>query len=347
MTAQKLIVSLTSFPARIGCVSTVIDSLKKQTLHPDAIILWLAESQFPQKEADLPEALRRQLSAGDFTLRWCEDLKPHKKYYHAFQEFPEDLVVTVDDDVIYPPEFLAKMTEAHRQWPGAIVAGRTHLITLDDQEQIKPYSHWLQRTMGFAEGPSMQLIAIGIGGVLYQPKLFPPDVLDSAAIRETCLMADDLWLKVMEAAAGLPVVHAELSDAIVTVPNSQQVSLSRDNMDQGGNDRQLAAICRWADAHIRKDLLIQAILKDTSGNTLRTFEDFCAWFNQDRTRYNALVSQKNNERLREKADAYTELNKKYTACKLEADQLRYCRDHPIRARLGALKRKLHSQSQKR
>ena len=39
------------------------------------------------------------------TIRFCEDLKAHKKYYYAFKEYPDDIVITVDDDVIYPQEY--------------------------------------------------------------------------------------------------------------------------------------------------------------------------------------------------------------------------------------------------
>ena len=53
----KLIVSLTSFPARINTVHQVIESLLNQTKKADKIILWLAPEQFPNGEKDLPEKL--------------------------------------------------------------------------------------------------------------------------------------------------------------------------------------------------------------------------------------------------------------------------------------------------
>lgn len=54
---EKIIVSLTSFPARINIVVKTIKTLLTQTLKPDAVILWLAPEQFPNGEKDLPQEL--------------------------------------------------------------------------------------------------------------------------------------------------------------------------------------------------------------------------------------------------------------------------------------------------
>ena len=57
-----LIVSLTSFPARIHLVHYAIYSLLRQSLKPNRIVLWLGEDKFPDKENDLPARIcgRRQ-----------------------------------------------------------------------------------------------------------------------------------------------------------------------------------------------------------------------------------------------------------------------------------------------
>ena len=74
---EKIIVSLTSFPARIDCVGYSIKSLFNQTVKPDRIILWLATEQFENQE--MPELLETLKSKG-LEIRFCEDLKSHKKY---------------------------------------------------------------------------------------------------------------------------------------------------------------------------------------------------------------------------------------------------------------------------
>src|SRR5690554_5862757 len=45
-TKKNLIISLTSFPARISNVNLVIESMLRQTILPERIILWLSRKQF-------------------------------------------------------------------------------------------------------------------------------------------------------------------------------------------------------------------------------------------------------------------------------------------------------------
>ena len=53
----NVVVSITSFPARIEGVPMVLETIYSQTRVPDRVVLWLGEEQFPGKEADLPEEL--------------------------------------------------------------------------------------------------------------------------------------------------------------------------------------------------------------------------------------------------------------------------------------------------
>ena len=96
---RRLIVSLTSYPARIQYVPQVLDTLLAQTRPADEIVLYLSGDQFPGRESDLPEALRTAASGGKLRLRFVPgDLRPHKKYFYAFRDYPDAYIVTVDDD---------------------------------------------------------------------------------------------------------------------------------------------------------------------------------------------------------------------------------------------------------
>ena len=39
---MKIVVSLTTYPARIGTVNQVVESIMRQSLPPDQIVLWLS-----------------------------------------------------------------------------------------------------------------------------------------------------------------------------------------------------------------------------------------------------------------------------------------------------------------
>lgn len=64
-----LIISLTSFPARISTLHITISSLLCQTKKPNMIILQLSEDEFPNKENDLPENLLKLKEFG-LTINW-------------------------------------------------------------------------------------------------------------------------------------------------------------------------------------------------------------------------------------------------------------------------------------
>ena len=108
-----LIVSFTSYPARIHAVPQVLESLYAQSMKPDRILLWLAEEQFPKREADLPPRLIDDIAAGKFELRWCDDIGSHKKYFYAMLEFPDDIVVIVDDDQLCPKRNMTSTSCGH------------------------------------------------------------------------------------------------------------------------------------------------------------------------------------------------------------------------------------------
>lgn len=76
---RRIIVSLTSYPARIAGIAQMLESIYSQTRKADKIVLWLAEEQFPNRDDDLPDDLRKLQFEDKLEVRWCDDLKPHKK----------------------------------------------------------------------------------------------------------------------------------------------------------------------------------------------------------------------------------------------------------------------------
>ena len=110
----KLIVSLTSHPPRIRTTVVTLNTLLRQTLKPNKLILWLAESQFPKKEKDLPKDLLELRDLG-LEIRWCEDFKSYKKLIPALKEFPNDIIITADDDLYYEEDWLESLYQAYQQ----------------------------------------------------------------------------------------------------------------------------------------------------------------------------------------------------------------------------------------
>ena len=235
----SIIISLTSYPARISYVASVIESIKCQTVKPDKILLWLAESQFVNKEKDLPAELLAQIDEVA-ELRWCEDIRPHKKYYYAMQEYPDSILITIDDDIYYDNKLIESLLTSYLKYPYAVSATRAHLITFEDGE-IAPYKNW-KREIDTVGVPSYALCATGVGGVLYPPHSLSKETFNLEAIKQTCLNADDLWLKVMEIISGVPIVVARKPCKLTYIDGSQETALWKQNDSLGANDLQFAAI---------------------------------------------------------------------------------------------------------
>ena len=239
----KVIVNLTSFPERIKCVAQAIRSLQKQTIRVHKIILWLAKEQFANQE--LPETLTK-LIGKDFEIRWCnEDLRPHKKYFYAFKEFSNSINITVDDDIYYDRSTIENLLISYIKYPYAISANRVHRMKIDKSGNILPYSTW-DREFNKYHHPSMELFATGVGGVLYPPFIFDKKIaLNIKTIIETCLDADDIWLKFNAIYTNTPVVLASEKFHLNFIENSQEVSLWKKNDTQKQNDIQLSKVRKF------------------------------------------------------------------------------------------------------
>ncbi|MCD7754497.1 MAG: glycosyltransferase [Clostridiales bacterium] len=319
---RKLIVSFTSFPPRIAGLSSVLESIYNQSRPADRVILWLAEEQFPQREAELPEELLAFVQAGKLELRWCpEDLKPHKKYFYAMQENPDDIIVTIDDDILYPPNMLRTLYRSYLRYPNAVSTMRANLIVLNEEGTVLPYRYWGKEADCNLNEPFMSLLATGVGGVLYPPHLLPEALFDEQAIQDTCLMADDLWLKTMELLRDVPVVAAAKFQPLKYVPGSQAVALHHSNVDKGANDEQLEQIQRWMEQHYDEpNFWSRKLTEASSSSKISEITAICEYYYRERERLRKEIREF-NRKLHQAWTEKSELNRKVKKAYAEKSEL--------------------------
>ena len=241
----ELIVSLTTIPERIGKVHFCLDSLLRQSVKPDRLILWLSESDDPDRQRvakdALPELLTRLQRRG-LEIRWCRDIRSFRKIIPTMRTFPDALIVTADDDIFYPRHWLKDLYEVYQREPQYIHCHRAHLIRYDAENQPLPYRQWEFLARG-SRGPSLDLVPTGVGGVLYAPDHLHPEVLNEDSFLELCPRADDVWLKAMSLLKG--VLCKKIAPNLfhlhgIQIPNN--LSLSVSNVLQDGNDPQIQAV---------------------------------------------------------------------------------------------------------
>ena len=238
--ADGVIVSLTSFPARIGSLWIVIETLLRQTYKPDKIILWLANSQFESLE-ELPIRLRKLMNRG-VEIRFCDDIRSHKKYYYTMKNYPEHTVITVDDDTFYPENLVESLIVTSQKYPNTICCNLAHKMTFDNNGNILPYIKWDSGSQG-CNTPSDVLVPVGCEGVLYPPGSLNEKIFDKEQIYQLCPLADDLWLKAMATLNGFKAVKVR-PDSIpfANLLSAKESSLNSVNVNENKNDEQLKNI---------------------------------------------------------------------------------------------------------
>ena len=98
-----MIISLTSFPARLPQIGKCLQSLIDQLEEEDRLVLWLGEEKFPNRMEDVPANIRALSTeaGGSVEIRFTHDRRSFTKLLPALKSFPDDCIITVDDDTIY------------------------------------------------------------------------------------------------------------------------------------------------------------------------------------------------------------------------------------------------------
>jgi GTPase SAR1 family protein len=189
-----LIVSLTSFPERINEIKYTIFSLLDQSIHPEKIVLWLAESQFQNKENDLPKELLAFKMFG-LDIQWCEDIRSYKKLIPALEKYPDYYIITADDDIYYRKRWLQKLWECHLKYPGDIICHIANKIKFDNDGSVMPYTKWKYNIK--SKNASCLFFQLGVGGVLYHKKFLFSDISNKDLFLKLAPYADDVWFYFM------------------------------------------------------------------------------------------------------------------------------------------------------
>ena len=233
----RIIVSLTTFPARFNSVTLTLKSLLMQTVRPDKIVVW-----YDCNERELTSEMYGYEIYGVEYKKASENIGPHKKYFDALQIYNEDIVICVDDDLVYPIDMIESLMNAYKEHPQCVCARRVHKIKLKVNGEIDDYDKWIGECF-FMHKPSHLLMATTGAGTLYPPNIFSERMFDTEKIKGTCLYADDIWMKYLEIISNVKVVWAKNNMPLPpTVEGSQITALDLDNLKNGRNNIYIRAM---------------------------------------------------------------------------------------------------------
>lgn len=241
---HSLVVSLTSFDKRIDSLHICIESLFQQSLKADKIILWLSKKNFINK--DIPENLLRLQSRG-LMIEWVEeDIGPYKKIIYSLKKFPESIIITVDDDVMYPSDAIDLLYKSYLRMPKSIHCNRAFKMKVREGK-LASYRSW--DLVDDNLGEQYDIFPTGNAGVLYPPKSLDKEVMNEKVFMRLCENADDVWLKAMSLKAGTKVKKVndgrDWKNRFLTISNTQENSLKRANWKADGNDEKISAVFEY------------------------------------------------------------------------------------------------------
>lgn len=234
----KIIITLTSFPKRIGTTWMAIESILCGHVLPDKIILYLSKEQFPNGQRDLPVNLIELESRG-LDIRFVDgDIRAHKKYYYVIQEYPEASFVTIDDDLIYSSHFLEDLLKAHEAHPKAVLCNYIRQIKQDNTGNLLSYNTWPITT-----NPGNKPFFFGTGGgTLFPPHSLFIDVTNKDLFWRITPLSDDIWLNFMVRLNHTELRFVEAYRELFPVTIEDDISLSASNVVEGKNDTQIQAM---------------------------------------------------------------------------------------------------------
>ena len=241
---RHLVVSLTSYGRRVAStVPYTIISLLRQTYKPDELILWLDDEHWSEK--NIPSSLKRLQKYG-LSIMFCEDIRSYKKLVPTLLIRPNCLVMTADDDVYYPSDTIKRLIDEYDNNPEMVYCNIAHKIKIDDKKGVCNYKEWDDDIYG-ETGPFV--FPVGIGCVLYDPKLLHNDVTKKNLFMQLSPLADDVWFFFMEQLKGTKccVLKQRKTGSFYPIDTFYQAthngsSLVKQNVGEDMNDVQIKKV---------------------------------------------------------------------------------------------------------
>jgi len=217
-------VCLTAISPRLHTLPRVVASLLRQTLPPARIHLYLSQEPHLLDGGAAPDdPLLQELAAlPRLQLHWVPNIGPYRKLVPYLAEPAEplggcidpQLVITADDDTLYPPRFIEYLVR-RRQALGGIVAHRGRRIRPAPEGAASgaflAYGAWHDGL----NAPRLANLPTGQSGVLYHRHDFPDDLQLEAAL-VLAPTHDDLWLRWLTAQRGIAASILQPNAAALT-----------------------------------------------------------------------------------------------------------------------------------
>ncbi|SMD32973.1 Glycosyl transferase family 2 [Reichenbachiella faecimaris] len=252
-TQLPIVVSLTSIQSRLEYVSKVIDSILNQSLKADRVLLWLSEDShlLDQGVKEVPERLRELESLG-LEIHWTKNTGPYRKLIPTAKLMNKEncLIVTADDDVIYPENWLERLVGEYQKNKDCVICYRGRIMSHEEntlrklisRSKLKPYGKWT-RTHEVKDknelGPSLNIFPTGKDGVLYPSDRLHEELFNKSIYLDMVPTNDDIWFKAMTLITNTKVKCIEDHKDFSEIEETREATLFRLGGNRKKNDRMI------------------------------------------------------------------------------------------------------------
>ena len=245
----QIIVSLTSIPPRFSQLHLVIKSILQQTLLPDRLVLWLSKEHKNKNFlkcslTNLPKKIQN-LQKNGLEIYFTKDIGSYRKLIPSLKKFPNDIIITIDDDILYEKHTIKNLYSAYLQnGKQKVYCQRSRLI---ERRVKKGKVEYTANTLNFtSKNNDKKLFFTTGGGTLFPPHILYKDVFQESILSKLTPFEDDSWFNIMTRLNNKSVFQIN-STEINSLPTSSKYPLSAFNLQNNrtGFNQQLNALIRY------------------------------------------------------------------------------------------------------
>ncbi len=241
----NVIISLTSYGKRVSeNAPYAIMSILHQSIMPHRIVLNLDRESWNRE--NIPDLLKKLQIAG-VEIHFCEDVGPHTKLLPSIDRFTEDIIITVDDDIIYEQNLISDLLSGYNGSDKNTIICRE--ATVIEKNRDGEYISYTKSSEAVPGTTAIGYMPLGFRGVLYPPHVFKTDMIFNPIFKSICKNADDIWFGLTEYKEKIKVycvksenITLEFVNTIEQYNPSAETCLYYENSIQGKNDIQYKAV---------------------------------------------------------------------------------------------------------